>query len=221
MKTETLQIIAEVMRNTREQHTFEALKKAVETEESGARAKTGKINFFKFALKPSKYLSDDRKWMTGIVHKDGKRIASDGFIVVMERADYPKDMEGKSIGRKDEEIKRGTPLPEFRYLIPKDADEFPKMPVKADFRTDKDSIVKIGDRYVRGDILSKFLDFCTLLQDDNGRLLRRGLGRRGHAVLPQGRGRRNGSRILTDRPECGENHAVREKRTPAAKQSSK
>lgn len=160
MKTETLQIIAEIMRNTREQHTFEALKKAVETEESGARAKTGKINFFKFALKPSRYLSDDRKWMTGIVHKDGKRIASDGFIVVMERADYPKDMEGKSIGKKDEEIKRDAPLPEFRYLIPKDADEFPKMPVKADFKTDKDSIVKIGDAYVKGGILSKFLDFC-------------------------------------------------------------
>ena len=160
MKTETLQIIAEIMRNTREQHTFEALKKAVETEESGARAKTGKINFFKFALKPSRYLSDDRKWMTGIVHKDGKRIASDGFIVVMERADYPEDMEGKSVDKKGAEIERNTPLPEFRCLIPKDTDEFPKIPVKEDFKTDKDSIVKVGDVYVRGDILSKFLDFC-------------------------------------------------------------
>lgn len=64
-----------------------------------------------------------RPQMCGVFHDNGFRVASDTYVVVAVRQDYPADLEQKIIGRDGQEIKEGGRYPRWRYVFPETAGE--------------------------------------------------------------------------------------------------
>ncbi len=59
-----------------------------------------------------------RPQMCGVYHDRGFQVASDCYVMVAVRRDYPADLEQKVIGRDGQEIKTGRRYPRWEYVFP-------------------------------------------------------------------------------------------------------
>ena len=75
-----------------------------------------KIDLYKYAanLKVDKYRLAT---FYGVHHQRGKRIATDNHLLCVIKMDYPKELEGKIVGRGGEIIKGN--YPKWRRIVPK------------------------------------------------------------------------------------------------------
>ena len=64
--------------------------------------KNVKFNIFNYAAKKHTVTS-----LTGVLHEEGFRVATDAFVLVRIKEDYPQDFEGSTIDRSGQKIEAG------------------------------------------------------------------------------------------------------------------
>lgn len=126
MKPESLKHLQNLYERTEDKYFKETIE-AIFRLESETKSKKGKFNIWD-------YVSNDdiRKYTYCVFHDNGYKVATDSFIMVALKEDYPEDMEGKLM-RKDGTIEdENVKFPNWRKVIP-DPQKMEMMAVTLDF----------------------------------------------------------------------------------------
>ena len=74
------------------------------------------VDMWDFAKKSDKNLSGLRLSLTGIYYHNGEKVASNGYVMVVQKAQYPQDKDGKVFDKDGKEI--NEKYPEYWRVIP-------------------------------------------------------------------------------------------------------
>lgn len=86
-----------------------------------------KFNLYKYVDKENIYPR-----LNGVLHKDGYKVATNGCILIRYKCDYPREYEGKVIGKNGKVVNDW--FPNWKNAIPKD---YKNYPIQIDLDTDK------------------------------------------------------------------------------------
>jgi hypothetical protein len=152
----------------------ELIKRFILSNEMQKKQEKSKFNLFDY-INTSKYA---REYQQGIYHIDGLKVATDSFIMAICKEDYSKELEGKIISKKGEEI--FAKYPNFKAIIPSnDLLNFVKIDFKKVLDIEKEfkvlkkiskdikGFVKINDVYFNITLFSKLAKFCMEFNIDS------------------------------------------------------
>lgn len=74
------------------------------------------VDMWDFAEKSDKNKSELRQSLTGIYYNNGEKVASNGYVMMVQKAQYSKDKEGKVFDKNGKEINKK--YPEYWKILP-------------------------------------------------------------------------------------------------------
>lgn len=105
----------------------------------------------------------DRCFIGGVRYEDGLAVSTDGRVLAVERADYPKEWEGKTIGRDFAEVE--GQFPNWKKVVPEEG-----IPVGGfDEAMEKWPVLKVCEK-LSGDAVCKFDDGSVFSSEMVGRM---------------------------------------------------
>ena len=137
-----------------------------------------------------------RPQMCGVFHDNGFCVASNTYVVVAVRQDYPADLEQKIIGRDGQEIKEGGRYPRWRFVFPDEnegvgytVDSAAVRDLVRQERADKKGLarvayVKAGNVFFRASHMKSLCEFMDAYGVHELRVC--GPGRPAYVVAPDG-----------------------------------
>lgn len=172
MKPESLKHLQNLYERTEDKYFKETIEAIIRLE-SETKSK-GKFNLWDYVSK-----DDIRPAMRCVLHDSGLKVASDSYILVVLKEDYPEDMEGKLM-KKDGTIETDVKFPNWRMCIPdpKKMDVVARLDFagirafEADFKAKKkldkrmNGYVKVGGSLFRLEYLIKAVRFMEHIGTD-------------------------------------------------------